>query len=259
MRRRQRRLRAQWRHEQQTVAMVLATVGHHSFGPTANDALRSQKPVTSTREGVEVESRRVPRRLKTPPPGTRPERLVDARGLQGGLERAACPRSEAPPPLSHRHGADDDNTVAFLLTQSLRQRQEEVEDAAMRREEDVEEDNRPEEYFSVGCEFLEKLEGAWRSRGHGVARLLRGSGSRTTSSSWLVVLDSCFDLVEAGVHRRGRTPSTRAVRCALRRRSWLAGSTTSGRLGSEGLGIPSPHLGCHGGPGEEVSTSARRP
>ena len=52
MRRRQRRLHPQWRHEQQTVAMVLATVGHHSFGPTANDALRSQKPVTSTREGV---------------------------------------------------------------------------------------------------------------------------------------------------------------------------------------------------------------
>ena len=43
MRRRQRRLRAQLRHEQQTVAMVLATVGHHSFGPTAYDALRSQK------------------------------------------------------------------------------------------------------------------------------------------------------------------------------------------------------------------------
>ena len=51
MRRRQRRLRAQLRHEQQTVTMVLATVGHHSFGPTAYDALRSQKPVTSTREG----------------------------------------------------------------------------------------------------------------------------------------------------------------------------------------------------------------
>ena len=42
MRRRQRRLRAQWRHEQQTVAMVLATVGHHSFGSTAHGAPRSQ-------------------------------------------------------------------------------------------------------------------------------------------------------------------------------------------------------------------------
>ena len=79
MRRRQRRLRAQWRHEQQTVAMVLATVGHHSFGPTANDALRSQKLVTSTREGVEGETYDAPRRQKPPPPGTRPASLAEPR------------------------------------------------------------------------------------------------------------------------------------------------------------------------------------
>ena len=36
--------------------------------------------------------------------GTRPERLVDARGPQGGLERAACPRYA---------------TIAFLLSQTL--------------------------------------------------------------------------------------------------------------------------------------------
>ena len=80
MRRRQRRLRAQWRHEQQTVVMVLATVGHHSFGPTAYDALRSQKPVTSTREGVEGETYDAPRRQKPPPPGTRPASLAEPRG-----------------------------------------------------------------------------------------------------------------------------------------------------------------------------------
>ena len=80
MRRRQRRLRAQLRHEQQTVAMVLATVGHHSFGPTAYDALRSQKPVTSTREGVEGETYDAPRRQKPPPPGTRPASLAEPRG-----------------------------------------------------------------------------------------------------------------------------------------------------------------------------------
>ena len=64
---------------------------------------------------------------------TRPERLVDARGPQGRLERAACPRSEAPflsPVVMVQEAAHDDSTVAFLLTQSLRQRQEEVEDAA---------------------------------------------------------------------------------------------------------------------------------
>ena len=68
-----------------------------------------------------------------------------------------------------------------------------------------------------------------------------------TSSRELVVLDSCSDLfeAEAGVFGCGRTPSTRmdlaitSTRCFLRRRSW--------RLRGEGLGIPSPHLGCHGG------------
>ena len=87
MRRRQRRLRAQWRHEQQTVAMVLATVGHHSFGPTANDALRSQKPVTSTREGVEGETYDAPRRQKPPPPGSLPAPLSEVAGRQEVLVR----------------------------------------------------------------------------------------------------------------------------------------------------------------------------
>ena len=39
-------------------------------------------------------------------------------------------------------------------------------------------------------------------------------------------------------------PNT-STRCALRRRSWLAGSMMRGRPRGEGLGIPSPHLGCH--------------
>ena len=112
----------------------------------------------------------------------------------------------------------------------------------------MEEDDRLVEYFSEGCVFLEMLDSVWQSQGHGVARLLRGSRrvvifqfwvGETTSSSLLVVLDSCFDLVEAGVLGRGRTPSTRvdlpstAMRCALRRRSWLVGSTTGGRLRGE--------------------------
>ena len=73
--------------------------------------------------------------------GMRPERLVDARGPHGGLERAACPRSEAgpllvPPVLG---GGDtlDDATVSFLLAQSLLEHQEleEMVAAAKRREE----------------------------------------------------------------------------------------------------------------------------
>ena len=52
-RRRQRRLRSWWRHEQQTVAAVLATVTHHSHSKvgTANAALRGQKHGTSTEVG----------------------------------------------------------------------------------------------------------------------------------------------------------------------------------------------------------------
>ena len=52
-RRRQRRLRSWWRHVQQTVAAVLATVTHrsHSKVGTANDAPRGQETVNSTRVG----------------------------------------------------------------------------------------------------------------------------------------------------------------------------------------------------------------
>ena len=77
------------------------------------------------------------------------------------------------------------------------------------------------------------------------------SSSLTTSSRELIVLDSCFDLVEVGVSGRGQTPSTlvdlpnTATRCTLRCRSWLAGSMMRGRPRGEGLGITSPHLGCH--------------
>ena len=52
-RRKQRRLRSWWRHEQQSIAAVLATVSHHSFSKvdTANAALRGQKIGTSTEVG----------------------------------------------------------------------------------------------------------------------------------------------------------------------------------------------------------------
>ena len=48
VRRRERRLRSFWRHEQMAIQMALAAVTHHSFQVgTAHDALRSQKVVTS--------------------------------------------------------------------------------------------------------------------------------------------------------------------------------------------------------------------
>ena len=62
-RRRQRCLRSWLRHEQQTVAAVLATVSRHSYSKvdTAHDGLRALRTVTSTR-----------RAQKPPLPGKRP-------------------------------------------------------------------------------------------------------------------------------------------------------------------------------------------
>ena len=74
MRRRQRRLRAQWRHEQQTVAMVLATVGHHSFGPAANATPRGQ---TTGNSAVEEVVNATHDAQRGPPLGVRPGILVE--------------------------------------------------------------------------------------------------------------------------------------------------------------------------------------
>ena len=54
MRRRQRRLRSWWRHEQQSIAPVLTTVTHHSHSKvgTANDAPRGQKNSHQHRGGT---------------------------------------------------------------------------------------------------------------------------------------------------------------------------------------------------------------
>ena len=49
VRRRERRLRSAWRHEQLSVAMALAAAAHHSAQPNA--ALRGQKPGTRAKEG----------------------------------------------------------------------------------------------------------------------------------------------------------------------------------------------------------------
>ena len=75
-RRRQRRLRSWWRHEQQSVAMALSAAAHQSYDKVAAgakyDGLRAQ---TTDRERREVEERDLhdaPRRQKPPPPGTRP-------------------------------------------------------------------------------------------------------------------------------------------------------------------------------------------
>ena len=78
LRRRERRLRSFWRHEQMAVQMVLATVTHHSFGKvgTAHAALRGQKQGTRTVQGEEHELYHTAKFRTTPlPAGGRPAPL----------------------------------------------------------------------------------------------------------------------------------------------------------------------------------------
>ena len=76
-RRRERRLRSWWRHERMSIAMALATVEHHSYGPTANDALQGQKTVTRAGEGEVREEHQALRGQTRLPPGMRPALLVE--------------------------------------------------------------------------------------------------------------------------------------------------------------------------------------
>ena len=92
-RRRERRLRSAWRHEQLSVAMALAAAAHHSVQPNAT--LRRQK--TGTRaSGEEVhEADDALRGLRRPPPEVQPGVLEDP-ALQLGSERAVRPRMLLP-------------------------------------------------------------------------------------------------------------------------------------------------------------------
>ena len=82
-RRRQRRLRSWWRHEQQSVAMALSAAAQHSFDKVAAgekfNALRGQKTDRARREVEDREFHDAPRRQKLPPRGTRPAPLVEVR------------------------------------------------------------------------------------------------------------------------------------------------------------------------------------
>ena len=57
--------------------MALATVEHHSYGPTANGALRGQRTVTRAGEGEVREVHQALRGQTRLPPGTRPTPLVE--------------------------------------------------------------------------------------------------------------------------------------------------------------------------------------
>ena len=77
-RRRERRLRSAWRHEQLSVAMALAAATHHSAQQYG--APRGQKPATKAREGEVRELHHGLRAQERPLPGTRPAGLAEPRG-----------------------------------------------------------------------------------------------------------------------------------------------------------------------------------
>ena len=88
---------------------------------------------------MEVESNRVARHLKTPPPGTRPERLADARAPQGaGACGVPTLRSPSPSPVVMvQEAAHDDKTVTFFLAQSFGERQRRTARRRVEEEEEV--------------------------------------------------------------------------------------------------------------------------
>ena len=118
-RRRERQLRSWLRHERMTVRVELAAALHHSAGPDTNDAVRSQKTVSSrgARPGV----------LQDPAP-----QLVS--------ENAACPCSSGVPSLSLPVLADraaevvDSSSLRFLTASALEARSKEEEEKKKEKE-----------------------------------------------------------------------------------------------------------------------------
>ena len=121
MRRRQRRLRAQLRHEQQSAAMAVAAAFHHS----ANKKSLLEKEV--------VEGTHNARQGQKTAAGTRPAPLAEVAEPQGVSVAPRCPDAGVPllsvPLLAGGDGLDK-TTVRWLLKVELRKRQyeEEVEE-----------------------------------------------------------------------------------------------------------------------------------
>ena len=112
VRRRQRRLRAQLRHEQQSVAMAVAAALHHS----ANKKSPVVEGTHSARQGQKTAA------------GTRPAPLAEVAEPQGLSVAPRCPDAGVPllsVPLLAGRGGIDDNSVRWLLKVELRKRQKE--------------------------------------------------------------------------------------------------------------------------------------
>ena len=133
MRRRQRRLRSWWEHEQRSVAAALVAATHHSAPrsgwPEQHNAPRG--PTTASAMEVEAhEQYYAPRGQEQPPPGVRPAPLPEVAGPQAavtvGYVAAVAPSLAVVLVSDMMH---DDATVQFLLQQSLLARAQEEEEA----------------------------------------------------------------------------------------------------------------------------------
>ena len=85
-RRRERRLRSWLRHEQQSIAAVLATVTHHSFDKlgTASGVPRNRKTATRAGKGEEYETHFTAKFRKTPLPQTAATKYYPMTDDEGG-------------------------------------------------------------------------------------------------------------------------------------------------------------------------------
>ena len=148
----------------------------------------------------------MPQHHETPSPVTRREQLFDARGPQRGLECAACPQLGAPlltPVVKVQAAAHDDATVAFLVAQSLPERQvlevkarrKSEEDEVVKRrklEEQVARLMPPDdECLSLGIARLHHCrDGPWVACGDGQATLRRRRDSGRVRFEMLSLEDS---------------------------------------------------------------------
>ena len=112
-RRRDRRLRMHWRHEQLTLQMVLATVQHHSYG-----APRGQ--ITATRTTAEErETYSAPRRQELPllavTTGTQYFRLDDESVPVTGLRPTCLVVPRGPQELVQRHTMEQFGELAPMV------------------------------------------------------------------------------------------------------------------------------------------------
>ena len=112
-RRRDRRLRMHWRHEQLTLQMVLATVEHHSHG-----APRGQSTATRTR-AEERETYSAPRRQEPPLPavttGTQYFTKDDESVLETGLRPTCLVEPRGPQERVQRHTMEQFGELAPLV------------------------------------------------------------------------------------------------------------------------------------------------